>query len=347
LKIDRKLKIIFMFSKKIGIDLGTSTSIVFVHKKGIVLNEPSVVAVSMPENKVLAVGNEAKEMIGRTPENIVVYRPMREGVIADYQVTQAMLKYFIQKAIGKWSFLKPEVVVAVPDGATSTEKRAVVEAGLVAGAKAVYPVKSSILAAIGADLPIYSCSGHMVVDIGGGTTEIAIISLGGIVYSRSVRIGGDKLDSVIMNYVKERHNLAIGEQTAEMIKIKIGTAFPKRRKDEILEIKGRDLVSGLPRQIKISANEVCEAIQEPLTEIIQQIKQVLKKIPPELSADIIDKGMILCGGGANLRNIEKLVTKMTGVPSVRVEEPNLCVIRGTGAILPNIDLYKKSLLIKV
>jgi len=336
-----------MFSKKIGIDLGTSTSIVFVHKKGIVLNEPSVVAVSVPENKVLAVGIEAKEMIGRTPENILVYRPMREGVIADYQVTQAMLKYFIQRAVGKWSFFKPEVVVAVPDGATSTEKRAVVEAGLAAGAKAVYPVKSSILAAIGANLPIHSCSGHMVVDIGGGTTEIAIISLGGIVYSRSVRIGGDKFDLCIVDYVKEKYNLAIGEQTAEMIKIKIGTAIPKRKKDEILEIKGRDLVSGLPREIKVSANEVCEAIQEPLAEIIQQIKQVLKRIPPELSADIIDKGVVLCGGGSNLRNIEKLVTKMIGVASVKVKEPNLCVIRGTGAILPNLDLYKRSLLIKV
>lgn len=336
-----------MFSKKIGIDLGTSTSLVFLHKKGIVLDEPSVVAVSLSENKILAVGNEAKEMIGRTPENIIVYRPMKEGVIADYRVTQAMLRYFIQKTIGRWSFLKPEVVVAVPDGATSTEKRAVVEAGLSAGAKALYPVKSSILAAIGADLPIHACSGHMIVDIGGGTTEIAIISLGGIVYSQSVRVGGDKLDVAIINYIKEKYNLAIGEQTAELVKIKIGTAIPTRKKEEILEIKGRDLVSGLPRLLKISANEICEAIQEPLAEIIQQIKFVLKKVPPELAADIVDRGMILCGGGSNLKNIDKLITKMTGVPSVRAEEPHLCVIRGAGVILPNLDVYKRSLLIKL
>ena len=336
-----------MFSKKIGIDLGTSKSVVVVNKKGIVSNEPSVVAVSLNENKVVAVGEEAKQMIGKTPENIVVYRPMKEGVIADYRVTQAMLKYFIRKSLGKLDFFKPEVLVAIPDGATSTEKRAVVEAGLSAGAKAIYPVKSSILAAIGADLPIYSCAGHMIIDIGGGTTEIAVISLGGIVFSKSVRVGGDKLDSAIINYVKEKNNLVIGEQTAEIIKKKIGSAIPSRKKEEFLEIKGRDLISGLPRNVKIDANSVCEAIQEPLMEIIKQIKMVLKRIPPELSADIIDKGMVLAGGSSNLRNLEKLITKITGVPSIKAKDVGLCVIRGVERVLPNLDVYKKSLLIKV
>lgn len=336
-----------MFAKKIGIDLGTSKSIVLLNKKGIILNEPSVVAVSLNENRVLAVGEEAKQMIGKTPENIVVYRPMKEGVIADYRVTQAMIRYFIQKTLGRLDLFKPEVLISIPDGATSTEKRAVVEAGLSAGVKAVYPVKSSILAAIGADLPIYSCSGHMVIDIGGGTTEIAVISLGGIVFSKSVRIGGDKLDVAIINYIKDKNNLAIGEQTAEFIKKKIGSAVYNKRKEEILEIKGRDLISGLPKNIKVDANSICEAIQEPLIEIIQQIKSVLKKIPPELSADIIDKGMVLTGGGSNLKNLEKLITKTTGVPSVRAKDAGFCVIMGIEKILPNLDVYKKSLLVKV
>ena len=334
-----------MFVKKIGIDLGTCNSVVFTSQKGVFLNEPSVVAISLSENKILAVGQEAKEMTGRTPDTIRVYRPLKDGVIADYRVTEAMLRYFIKKTSKTFRFLKPELLIGVPAGITSTEKRAVIEAGIVAGAKAVYVAKEPILAAIGAGIPINSCSGHMIVDIGGGTSEVAVISLGGIVTCSSLRVAGDKLDQSISDYIKKKYNLAIGEQTAEEIKIKIGTAMPEKEEREI-EIRGRDLISGLPQNIKISSNEVCEAISDRLAEIVQVVKIVLRDTPPELSADIMDKGMILSGGGALLRNMDELIAQTTGVPCFLAEEPLLCVAKGTGVVLENLDVYKKSIMVK-
>jgi len=334
-----------MFIKKIGIDLGTCNSLVFVPGKGIVLQEPSVVAVSLDENKILAVGEKAKEMTGRTPDTIRVYRPLKDGVIADFRVTQAMISYFIKKVIPSYQFFKPELMISIPAGVTSTERRAVIEAGVKAGAKEVFVAKEPILAAIGAGIPINSCSGNLIVDIGGGTSEVAVISLGGIVTSSSVRIAGDTIDVAISNFIKEKNNLAIGERTAEEIKIKIGTALPERG-ERVLEIRGRDLISGLPRTIKISSNEVCQAISEPLQEIVQVIKQVLRTTPPELSADIMDKGMVLAGGGALLKNIDKLIAKATGVPCFVAEEPLFCVAKGTGVVLENLEVYKKSIMSK-
>ncbi len=331
-----------MFSRKIGIDLGTCNSLVFAPGKEIVLNEPSVVAVSVYENKILAVGREAKEMTGRTPDEIKVYRPLKDGVIAEYRITEAMLRYFIQQSPGL-KFIKPELMIGVPAGITSTEKRAVVEAGVSAGARAVYTVKEPILAAIGAGIPIASCSGHMVIDIGGGTTEIAVISLGGIVVARSVRIGGDSMDFAISNYVKEKHNVALGEKSVEDVKTNIGTAI-KEKDQKVMEVRGRDLVSGLPKTIKVSSNEVYEAIAGTLEEIIKVVKQVLRETPPELSADIMDKGMVLTGGGALLANIDVLVTEKTGVPSFVAEESLLSVARGAGVVLDNLETYKRSIM---
>jgi len=332
--------------KKIGIDLGTCNSLVFVHNRGIVLEEPSVVAVDVLENKILAVGKEAKEMIGKAPESIKIYRPLKDGVIANFRVTQAMLKYFIKKTSGYFRLFKPELIIGVPAGITSTEKRAVIEAGLLAGARACYTVKEPILAAIGANIPINTCSGNMIVDIGGGTSEIAVISLGGIVTCRSVRVGGDKIDLGIADYIKKRYNLAIGEQTAEEIKKKIGNVSPFLKEEMLLEIRGRDLISGLPQTIKISSNEISETICDVLNEIIQAIKIVLRETPPELSADIIDKGMVISGGGALLRGVSEKISQETGVPCFVAEEPLLCVAKGTGIILENIDLYKKSIMSK-
>jgi len=332
-----------VFIKKIGIDLGTCNSVVFVPQKGVVLKEPTVVAVSLSENKILAVGAEAKEMIGRTPDTIKVYRPMKDGVIADYRVTQAMLKYFIDKSCGSFRILKPEVLIGVPAGITSTERRAVVEAGVAAGAKAVFVAKEPILAAIGAGVPINSCSGHMIIDIGGGTAEAAVISLGGIVTSHSIRVAGDKMDEAISDYVKRKYNLAVGDQTAEGMKIKIGSAIPEK-KERYLEVKGRDLISGLPRVIKISSNNVSEAVSDALKDIIQAIKLVLRNTPPELSADIMDKGMVLTGGSSQLRNLDVLISQVTGVPCFLAEESILCVAKGTGVVLENLDVYKKSVM---
>jgi len=331
---------------KIGIDLGTCNSVVFIPKKGVVLQEPSVVAVTLSENKILAVGQAAKEMMGRTPDTIRIYRPLRDGVIADFRVTQAMIRYFISKVSGSFlRFFKPELMIGVPAGITSTERRAVIEAGLAAGAKAVYLAKSPILAAIGAGIPIDSCSGNMIVDIGGGTTEAAVISLGGIVNFASLRVAGDKMDLAISDYIKQKYNLAIGEQTAEEIKIKIGTALPDKE-PKLIEIRGRDLILGLPKNIKVASNEVCEAITDTLSEIIQVVKQVLRDTPPELSADIMQKGLVLSGGGSLLRNLQELIAKTVGVPAIIAEEPLLCVAKGTGVMLENLDIYKKSILTK-
>jgi rod shape-determining protein MreB len=334
-----------MFVRKIGIDLGTCNSLVFLPKKGVVLREPSVVAVDLPENKILAVGESAKEMLGRTPDTIRVYRPLKDGVIADYRVTQAMLRYFIDKVSGPFRIIRPELLIGVPAGSTSTEKRAVIEAGTAAGAKAVYLAKEPILAAIGADVPINSCSGNLVVDIGGGTAEVALISLGGIVTYRSVRVAGDKVDMAIANYIKNKYNLAVGERSAEMVKIEIGSALPEKE-ERTMEIKGRDLISGLPRVIKISSNEICEGITDTLGEIIQVIKSVLRDTPPELAADVMDKGMVLTGGGSLLRNLPELIAKSTGVPCILAEDSLFCVAKGTGVILENLDLYKKSIMSK-
>jgi rod shape-determining protein MreB len=284
-------------------------------------------------------------MIGRTPETIKVYRPMKDGVIADYRVVQAMLKYYIDKVVRGPRVFKPELMIGVPAGITSTEKRAVIEEGVAAGAKAVFVAKEPILAAIGAGIPINSCSGHMVIDIGGGTAEAAVISLGGIVTCHSIRVAGDRMDKAISDYVKKEHNLAIGDQTAEEIKIKIGTALSEN-KEKHLEIRGRDMISGLPRNIKISSNDTAEAISETLKEIVRTVKQVLRDTPPELAADIMDKGMVMTGGSAQLKNLDLLIAKNTGVPCFVAQEPILCVAKGTGVILENLEVYKKSIMSK-
>jgi len=334
-----------MLRPKIAIDLGTCNSLVYVMGKGMVLNEPSVVALSLSDNKILAVGEGAKEMIGRTPDDIKVYRPLKEGVIADYRITQAMIKYFIQKTTKYLRFLRPELVISVPACITSTERRAVIEAALAAGAKQAFVAKEPILAAIGAGIPINSCSGHMIIDIGGGTSEVAVISLGGIVTTYSVRTAGDKIDMAIADYLKKKYNLAIGTQSAEEIKIKVGTALPQREQ-KFLEIQGRDLILGLPRNIKISNNEVCEAISDVLAEIIQVVKNVLAETPPELSADIMNKGMVMAGGSALLPKFNELIAQSTGVPCFVAEDPLFCVIKGTGLVLEHLDEYKKVIMSK-
>lgn len=332
-----------MIVKKIGIDLGTANTLVFVPGKGVVINEPSVVAVSLYENKVLAVGNEAKEMLGRTPDTIKASRPLKDGVIADYRVTEAMLKYFINKVSGRIRLVRPEVMVSIPAGITSTERRAVVDATIKAGAKMAYVVKEPVLAAIGAGIPIHSAQGNMIIDIGGGTSEVAVISLGGVVAAHSARVGGNKFDQAIIDYIKRKYSLAIGERTAEDVKIKIGSAIAQV-KDEHMDIHGRDLMGGLPKTINIAGNEVTEALQDELREVINAIKKVLQETPPELSADIMDKGMILSGGGALLQNLDQLITKTIGVPCYVAEDPLKCVVRGTGKVLENLDTYKRTIL---
>ncbi|MEN9524313.1 MAG: hypothetical protein RL536_382 [Candidatus Parcubacteria bacterium] len=314
-------------------------------KKGIVLNEPSVVAVSEIDKKVLAVGNEAKEMLGRTPDTIVAYRPMRDGVIADYRVTEAMLRYFIDKALGRFSLFKPEVMVSVPAGITSTERRAVVEAALRAGAKNAYVVKEPILAAIGAGIPIQEPRGHMIVDIGGGTTDVAVISLGGIVSSTSVKCAGNKIDAAIADYVKKTFNLAIGDHMSEIIKINIGSAIPLDQ-ELSMQVKGRDFISGLPRSTEIKTNEIVKAIAAPLRDMIKAIKDVLQETPPELAADIIDQGITMTGGSSMLRNFPELVFRRTGVKAQLADEALLCVAKGTGIALDHLDVYKKAMVSK-
>ena len=334
-----------MFSKKIGIDLGTANTLVFVPGKGIILNEPSVVAVSEQDNSILAIGNEAKDMIGKTPESIIAYRPMKDGVIADYRVTEAMLRYFIAKALGKWSFFKPEVMVSVPAGITSTERRAVVEAALRAGAKSAYVVKEPILAAIGAGIPIHESNGHMVVDIGGGTTDVAVISLGGIVASTSVKCAGNKIDQAIADYIKKTFNLAVGDKTAENVKIHIGAAVPLEE-ELTMTIKGRDFVQGLPRTAQVSTNEIVRAIDPELRQVIRAIKDVLQETPPELAADIIEQGIIMTGGTSQLRNFPELIYRRTGVKARLADDPLYCVVKGTGIALEHLDTYKKTILSK-
>lgn len=333
------------FIKKIGIDLGTANTLVYVPGQGIILNEPSVVAVSLPENRILAVGVEAKVMIGRTPESIIAYRPMKDGVIADYRVTEAMLRYFISKTVGRWNLIKPEVLISVPAGVTSTERRSVVEAAIKAGAKSAFVVKEPVLAAIGAGIPIHEPRGHMVADIGGGTTDAAVISLGGIVSSISVKVAGNKIDQAIADYIKKQFNLAIGDTTAEQIKINIGSAIPIEE-ELVTTIKGRDFLTGLPRSIDIRTNEVVKAIDGELRDIIKAIKQVLHNTPPELASDIIENGIVMTGGGSLLRNLNVLVTRSTGVPATVAKDALYCVAKGTGIALEHLDAYKKSIVAK-
>ena len=332
-----------MLGKRIAIDLGTANVLVYVPKRGIVANEPSVVALSVEDNRLLAIGNEAKDMLGRTPDMITVSRPLRDGVIADYRVTQAMIRYFINKVYGSVRLSRPEVMVSVPAGVTSTERRAVIDATLAAGAKQAYIIKEPVAAAIGANIPIAAAAGNLVVDIGGGTTEVAIISLGGVVAQNSVRVGGNKLDAAIADYIRKNYGLAIGDRTAEAIKKELGNALPQD-KPATLEIRGRDMIQGLPKTITLNSNEVTEAITETLESIILAIKAVLEKTPPELSSDIIDRGMVMTGGGSLLRNIDKLMTKVTGVPCYVAEDAPLCVVRGTGIALENLEEYKRSIM---
>jgi len=339
--------------KRIGIDLGTANTLVYVVGQGIVLNEPTVVAVTAEENRVVAVGREAKEMLGRTPGNIIALRPLRDGVIADYTITEAMLSYFIDKAVGKSRFFKPEVMVCIPSGVTQVERRAVLDASMAAGAKIAYLIEEPLAAAIGAKIPIAQAAGHMVVDTGGGSTESAVISLGGVVAHNSVRAGGNKIDEAIANYTKKKFNLLVGERTAEEIKISIGNALVEEDETESknskptniakMEIRGRDTITGLPRTIELTEVQVNEAINPVLTHIVSAVKGVLEKTPPELAADIIDKGVVMSGGTSLIKNFDKLMTKLTGVPCHVAEDALLCVVKGTGVALENIELYKRSI----
>jgi len=328
-----------MLTKRIGIDLGTANSLVWIEGEGIVLNEPTVVAVSLSDNRVLAVGNEAKQMLGRTPENILASKPMRDGVIADYHVTEAILRYFLQKAVGKSFFFRPEVMICVPGGCTQVERRAVLDATLSAGARTAYLIDEPLAAAIGAGVDIAAPSGSMIVDSGGGATEAAVISLKGVVAHRSVRVAGNKIDEAIASWVRKKHSLIIGDQTAEEVKLKIGSAVPLGREEKI-EIKGRSSIMGLPQIVEITSTEVTEAIRPILNQIVGVIKAVLEETPPELASDIIDKGIVLSGGTFLLRGFDKLVTQEIGVAAHIAEEPMFCVIKGIGQALENLDVYK-------
>lgn len=332
-----------MLSKDLGIDLGTANTLVHVRGKGIVSREPSVVAIQRDTGAILAVGDEAKQMIGRTPGNIIAIRPMKDGVIADFDVTQSMLKYFISKALRSRTFIKPRVVVGVPSGVTEVEKRAVIDATLQAGAREAYIIEEPMAAAIGAGLEVNEPTGNMVVDIGGGTTEVAIISLGGIVTSKSIRIGGDEMDESIVYYIKKEYNLMIGERTAEEIKISIGSAAGGP-KEESMEVRGRDLVTGLPKTIKVTSEEVRTALAEPVNNIVDAIKVTLEKTPPELAADIMDRGIVMTGGGSLLSGLDKRVNQETGMPVHIAEDPLDCVAMGTGKVLEGLDTWRRALI---
>jgi len=334
------------FTKKLGIDLGTANVLVYLPNKGVVINEPSVVAISEDKKQILAIGDEAKDMIGKTPDEIIAYRPMKDGVIADYRVTEAMLSHFIKKAMG-WSIFKPEVMISVPAGINSTERRAVIEAAMKAGAKRAYIVKEPILGAIGSGMKIEEATGRMIVDIGGGTTDVAVISLGGIVTSTSVKSAGDKIDKAIIDYMKKKHNLAIGEKTAEKIKIEVGAAVPFENNEELkMKISGRDYTTEMPKTIEIGTNDVVKAISKNLGEMIRAIKDVLSQTPPELASDVIESGIILTGGTSQLRRLPKLVEAETGVPAELAEDPLTCVARGTGIALNHLDVYKRAMISK-
>lgn len=335
------------FRKKVGIDLGTANTLVYVAKQGIVLNEPTVVAYSQEDKKILAVGEEAKEMLGRTPGSIVAARPMKEGVIADYSTTSAMITYFLKKSLGGRVWW-PEVMIAIPGGASQVEKRAVVAACKQAGASDVYLIEEPLAAAIGAKIPISQPSGHMIVNIGGGTAEIGIISLGQLVVFKTVRVAGTKFDETISQHVRKKYNMVVGDRTAEDIKMKIGNAFISEKElqtteERTMEAKGRDFQTGLPKNIEIGERSISEGLQKPLKQILEGIKEVLSQSPPELAADIVDKGIVLSGGSSLLTNIDRFITYYTGVPSFVVEEPLFCVIRGVGVAIENLDSYKEAI----
>lgn len=334
-----------MFTKRIGIDLGTTNTVVLIPGRGFVINEPTIVALSLPENTVLAVGKEAKEMIGRTPGNIAAYRPLKDGVVADYYITRAMLKYFISKAVGSWNLVRPDVVISVPAGILATERRAVINAAIEAGAKSAYVVREPLLAALGAGIAINSSSGNMIVNIGGGTSEVAVISLGGIVCWSSLRVAGNRFDEAIMNYIKKKFSLYIGEQTAEAIKIGAGSALPLKNKIEF-QFRGRDLISGLPKDATISSNEIAEALNPYLMDIAASVQSVFNETPPELVADVMEKGIILSGGSAELRNVDEFFHRLLGVQTYVAEDAILCVAKGAGVILDHLDIYKRTLLNK-
>ncbi|MCX5803058.1 MAG: rod shape-determining protein [Proteobacteria bacterium] len=333
------------FSKDLAIDLGTANTLVYVKGKGIVSNEPSVVAIHKDARgvkKVIAVGEEAKKMLGRTPGNIVAIRPLKDGVIADFEITEAMLKYFIRKIHNKKSYARPRIVISVPSGITPVEKRAVKESAESAGAREVYLIEEPMAAAIGVGLPITEPSGNMIVDIGGGTTEVAVISLAGIVYCNSVRVAGDKIDEAIIQYVKRKYNLLIGERTAELIKITIGSAYPFQNEEELTtEVKGRDLVGGIPKTLEISSKEIREAIAEPVNSIIEAVRIALERTPPELASDIVDKGIVISGGGALLKNLDLLIKEVTRLPVIIAENPLTAVVEGAGKVLDEMGLLKE------
>lgn len=328
------------FSHDMGIDLGTANTLVHVKGKGIIIREPSVVAVDKANNEVLAIGAEAKQMIGRTPGHIIAIRPMKDGVIADFDITQSMLKFFIKKVIGKNSLVRPRIVVGVPSGVTEVEKRAVIDATVQAGAREAYLIEEPMAAAIGAGLPVQEATGSMVVDIGGGTCEVAVISLGGIVVSKSIRTGGDAMDDAIVRYIRKTFSLLIGERTAEEVKINIGTAMPLENPEE-MDIRGRDLVSGLPKNITINSNQVCEALNEPVTNILDAVRNTLERTPPELAADIMDRGVVMTGGSSLLRNLDRIMSRDTGMPVYVSDDALSCVALGTGLAVENVDVYKK------
>ena len=336
-------RILGWFSSDLAIDLGTANTLVYAKGKGIVVSEPSVVAVTKDgrgPDKVRAVGREAKEMLGRTPGNIVAIRPMKDGVIADFEITEAMLRYFIMRVHNRSTLVRPRIVIAVPSGITEVEKRAVRESAMSAGAREVYLIEEPMAAAIGAGLPVTEPSGNMIVDIGGGTTEVAVLSLSGIVYSNSTRVGGDKMDEAIINYVKRKYNLLIGERTAELVKVTIGTAYPI---DAIqsMEIKGRDLVAGVPKTLELKSDEICEALAEPVNTVVESVKIALESTPPELSADIVDKGIVMTGGGALLSNLDLLLREATGLPVMLAEDPLTAVVLGTGRCLDELELLRE------
>ena len=332
-----------VFTKEIGIDLGTANTLVYLKGKGVILREPSVVAINNNTGQILAVGIEAKQMIGRTPGNITALRPLKDGVIADFETTQSMLRHFIRKVVGNSPLARPRVVICVPSGVTEVEKRAVVDSAMTAGAKEAFLIEEPMASAIGAGLPVEEPSGSMVVDIGGGTSEVAVISLGGIVVSRSLRVAGDEFDDAIIHYIKKEYNLMIGERTAEDIKVKIGSAFPLE-KEETYNISGRDLVTGLPKELKVSSEEIREALKEPVNAVVDSIKFTLEKTPPELAADIMERGIMLAGGGALLEGLDKLINKETGIPVFIAEQPMDCVVLGTGRVLEEIDVLSNVLL---
>jgi rod shape-determining protein MreB and related proteins len=332
-----------MFAKKIGIDLGTVSTLVYLPKRGIVVHEPSVVALDVNSDEVVAIGKEAEEMLGKTPEAIQLYRPLSDGVIADFGATQQMLRHYITQAIGRLRLIKPDIMISVPGGATSTERKAVTDVAIAAGGRAAYIIQEPVAAALGASIPIASPGGNMIIDFGGGSVEIAVISLGGIVAQSSVRVGGNKIDNAISDYLRKEYNLAVGDQTAEEVKRTIGTAMPTKKPLK-MDVKGRDIIGGLPKTVSVSSIEIVESIQDILEKVVLAIRNVLEQTPPELVSDIIDRGIILSGGGALLKNVDKLLAKVIGVPVTIIDDPINCVARGIGVALSNLSDYQKSLL---